>query len=510
MSITKASLIDLNGQELILDADADTSITADTDDQIDIKIAGSDKIHIVSTGLGINGTSTINADLHLGAASPHIDIGPAGGNRGKVGFDSNNVFIGSTSGTGEVILKNNIGSTDGPEASGDELARFGDTIIFNESGNDLDFRVESDNKANMFLVDAGADAVLIGGGASENFLSESHELQVNDTNFSVASFATYRAGSDGATLSIGHSRNGTINSHTVLNDDDTMGLIQFYGSDGTDFARGASIQAAVDGTPGNNDMPGRLVFSTTADGSDSPTERVRINSSGQVGIGTDNPTRLLHIKQDDTTTYAGNSAGTNIALHLANTSTGAAGNTIGIGLSSESNAEVYLNCVTSANNNGGDFVIATRYGGRAEKMRVRGAGGITFNGDTGDANALDDYEEGTWTPTDESGAGLSFTVSHNRYTKIGRIVHAHVLLTFPSTSNTSLAKIGLPFTCSGDSDSSSTGGAVTEQNIDTSKSYTASVNYSDSLVIREFGSTALGNNALSGKNIRFIVTYFTT
>ncbi len=48
MSITKASLIDLNGQELILDADADTSITADTDDQIDIKIVGSDVITLTS------------------------------------------------------------------------------------------------------------------------------------------------------------------------------------------------------------------------------------------------------------------------------------------------------------------------------------------------------------------------------------------------------------------------------------------------------------------------------
>jgi len=137
----------------------------------------------------------------------------------------------------------------------------------------------------MFKVDAGADAVIIGGGASETFLGESHELQVNDTNFSVASFATYRNGQDGPFLSLGHSRNGTINSHTVLNDDDTMGLIMFYGSDGTDFARGASIQASVDGTPGNNDMPGRLVFSTTADGSDSPTERLRILSSGELVTG---------------------------------------------------------------------------------------------------------------------------------------------------------------------------------------------------------------------------------
>ncbi|MGB1270379.1 MAG: hypothetical protein ACPG45_11645, partial [Flavobacteriaceae bacterium] len=68
--------------------------------------------------LGI-GTTTINADLHLGAASPHIDIGPATGNRGKIGYNTNNVYIGSTSGTGEIHFKNNIGSTDAPNASGD-------------------------------------------------------------------------------------------------------------------------------------------------------------------------------------------------------------------------------------------------------------------------------------------------------------------------------------------------------------------------------------------------------
>jgi hypothetical protein len=71
-----------------------------------------------SGNVGI-GTSTVHADLHLGAASPHIDIGPSAGNRGKVGFDSNNVYIGSTSGTGEIHFKNNIGSTDAPQASGD-------------------------------------------------------------------------------------------------------------------------------------------------------------------------------------------------------------------------------------------------------------------------------------------------------------------------------------------------------------------------------------------------------
>jgi hypothetical protein len=68
-----------------------------------------------------------------------------------------------------------------------------------------------------------------------------------------------------------------------------------------------------------------------------------------------------------------------------------------------------------------------------------------------DANTLDDYEEGTWTPTDASGAGLSLTVSGTpSYTKIGRMVTVMALVTYPSTANTSNQLLGgLPFTSSG-------------------------------------------------------------
>ena len=59
-----ATKIDLNGKELVLDADADTSITADTDDQIDIKIAGTDTVHITSSGIGI-GTASISSGFKL-------------------------------------------------------------------------------------------------------------------------------------------------------------------------------------------------------------------------------------------------------------------------------------------------------------------------------------------------------------------------------------------------------------------------------------------------------------
>ena len=60
-----------------------------------------------------------------------------------------------------------------------------------------------------------------------------------------------------------------------------------------------------------------------------------------------------------------------------------------------------------------------------EKMRILSSGGITFNGDTAATNALDDYEEGTWTPfLGPSGGSFTSQTGFGRYTKIGNIVHA--------------------------------------------------------------------------------------
>jgi hypothetical protein len=65
-----------------------------------------------------------------------------------------------------------------------------------------------------------------------------------------------------------------------------LGAIAWCGADGSDLASSAAtIRAFVDGTPGASDMPGRLVFSTTADGASSPTERMRISQSGNLSVG---------------------------------------------------------------------------------------------------------------------------------------------------------------------------------------------------------------------------------
>ena len=89
----------------------------------------------------------------------------------------------------------------------------------------------------------------------------------------------------GSLLALAKSRGASVNSNTIVADGDTLGEIGFFGADGTDIRSwGASIQCRVDGTPGVNDMPGRLVFSTTADGAASPTERMRITNDGNVMI----------------------------------------------------------------------------------------------------------------------------------------------------------------------------------------------------------------------------------
>jgi hypothetical protein len=75
--------------------------------------------------------------------------------------------------------------------------------------------------------------------------------------------------------------------------------------------------------------------------------------------------------------------------------------------------------------------------------------GITFpatQSASSDANTLDDYEEGTWTPSDASGAGLSFTVTSAQYVKVGQMVTATAVFQYPVTANATACNVGgLPF-----------------------------------------------------------------
>lgn len=101
-----------------------------------------------------------------------------------------------------------------------------------------------------------------------------------------------------AELNLFKSNNATSGSNTLVTSGTYLGAIRFYGANGTSFNQSALIAAAVDGTPGaTNDMPSRLEFYTTPDGTASPLERMRIDNAGNVGINNaSNPAYKLLVK----------------------------------------------------------------------------------------------------------------------------------------------------------------------------------------------------------------------
>ena len=119
------------------------------------------------------------------------------------------------------------------------------------------------------------------------------------------------------TLRFLKSASSTIGTNTLVADDENLGAIAFNAADGTDlYSIAATITAYVDGTPGAGDMPGRLVFATTADGADSPTTALTLDSSqnatfaGTVTINTSSAGDALVVESTD----AGAGGGPNLVL----------------------------------------------------------------------------------------------------------------------------------------------------------------------------------------------------
>ena len=132
--------------------------------------------------------------------------------------------------------------------------------------------------------------------------------------------------------------------------------------------------------------------------------------------------------------------------------------------------------------------------------------GITFNNSSALTNStLNDYEVGTWTPTDVSGAGLSFSSNTGYYTKIGNLVYARLSVTYPSTASGLQAVISMPFTAASGNNG---GGFISYTNLGLSTIYASYVNNgSAGLYPTTNAGTTVANATLSGKRLDYSVIY---
>ena len=156
---------------------------------------------------------------------------------------------------------------------------------------------------------------------------------------------------------------------------------------------------------------------------------------------------------------------------------------------------------------GGVPMFPSTGGTMTDNLAFANGKGIDFSATpgTGTSELLDDYEEGTWTPSDASGASLAFTVTSARYTKIGRVVFAHFYLEYPTNASASVAVIGgLPFTSASNmfSPSVSSTNQGMQMGLRTTQS---STNIS---VMNLATNTDYSNTVLSGKFLIGMITYF--
>jgi hypothetical protein len=254
---------------------------------------------------------------------------------------------------------------------------------------------------------------------------------------------------------------------SILNSDDgvisgTAGLKSVGGDDGvlvfqskgTETAR-INTDKQIVAAAGTASLP---IYSTTGDTNtgiffpaadtiafaEGGAEAMRIDSSGRLLIGTNSGTRKLTVYEN----------AAQVDVSIVSSTSGLAILQMGDTAADNQGQIVYRN-------NGDSMEFAAN---GSERMRITsdgylrmasGTGGIQFGGDTAAANALDDYEEGTWTPVlnfGGSSTGITYDQSERGYyTKVGNIVTVFVRMVLSSKgAQTGAATItGLPFTSKG-------------------------------------------------------------
>jgi hypothetical protein len=372
-----------------------------------------------------------------------------------------NIYAFKSFTTADMVSKTNGGTFSGPVTFGGSVVVDNITIDGTEidlSSGDLTLDVAGD----INLDADGGDVNFKDGGTSIGYLSNSSgtlllgvnssdadfKVQGNDGGSTINAFTLDMSEAGAATFNAGATFNGTVTADGLTVDTNTLHVDATnnrVGMSTTSPTKKLSASIGLNDTDGlaleyNGENRGGILLNPVVGevrmGAQNSTgtyfttlysngsERFRITSGGSVGIGTASPTYQMTVFGSSQSTVEIESGSDTGESRLYFTDPSATG--IGeIGYYHNGNTMRF-----SVNN--------------TERMRLT-ADGLTFNGDTAAANALDDYEEGGWTPS--VGGNTTYHVQSATYTKIGRAVYIWLYLQINSLGTGSTNVIsGLPFT----------------------------------------------------------------
>ena len=352
----------------------------------------------LDTGFFKGGTNQIGfategvARLHIGTSEvvfndPSNDVDfrvESNGNTHMLFVDAGNDLVGiGTSGPKEVIDARGAAVFSGDHATSQNAYGTAHGIMLSSSSNLASIKAVSNGSNDVAIrfvplsSGSGSEAMridssgrlLVGVSSSRSVSSLNSSLQVEGTGGDSSTISVVRNVASAAPPRVvfGKSRGTSVGSSIVVQSGDSLGEISFSGADGTDAdSVAATILCQVDGTPGSNDMPGRIQFSTTADGASSPTERLRIDSSGNVAIGPNTQGHGLL-----TLSKSASSAFNALVIQQGNTGSTA---TDGLHIGIDSNVDAYIFHKESR---------ALEFGtANTERMRINSSGMLQVGGTT--------------------------------------------------------------------------------------------------------------------------------
>ena len=202
----------------------------------------------------------------------------------------------------------------------------------------------------------------------------------------------------------------------------------------------------------NNSIRELMTHQKEAFGSGTPLYVDQTNN--RVGVGNSAPSTALEVDADGATVLTldrATSDGTVMELQKGGTAFGRMSVSDANNLSIDCTTTDHAGLTFATENilprkNSANTDNAVDLGAGSARFKDAYLSGNLYLGGTGSANALDDYEEGTWTPADASPASLSITVQSAFYRKVGSLVAVQAYIIYPTTSNTNNATLGgLPF-----------------------------------------------------------------